>query len=83
VNFASSQTRIDPSRDPGVSAGWATLDVFGGYALSEKAMLFAGVDNVFDKAYSNHLSRSNVFDSTMTRVMEPGRTVYVKLEAKF
>ena len=83
MNWASGQDRIDPARDPGVTPGYATLDLFGSYDLSEKAVLLAGVDNVFDKAYARHLSRSNAFDTTVTRVMEPGRTAYLKLQMQF
>ncbi|MFN3280070.1 MAG: TonB-dependent receptor domain-containing protein [Tabrizicola sp.] len=83
VNFAAGQDRIDPARDPGVTPGYATLDLFGSYALSDKAVLLAGVDNVLDKTYANHLSRANAFDTTVTRVMEPGRTLYVKLDMQF
>lgn len=83
VNWAAGQDRIDPSRDPGATPGWATLDLFGSYAINEKVALLAGVDNVFDKTYANHLARSNTFDTSVTQVNEPGRTFYVKLEAKF
>ncbi|MFX0546038.1 TonB-dependent receptor domain-containing protein [Roseovarius sp. S1116L3] len=83
VNWATEQDRIDPSRDPGTTPGYATLDLFGSYALSGKATLLAGINNVTDETYANHLSRSNLFDATVTQVNEPGRTIYVKLEATF
>jgi len=83
VNWAAGQDRIDPARDAGVTPGYATLDLFGSYELSNGAVLLAGVDNLFDKAYSNHLSRSNTFDTSVTRVTEPGRTAYVKLAMQF
>ena len=83
VNWAMSQDKIDPSRDPGATPGWATLDLFGRYALNDTAVLIAGVDNVFDKTYANHLSRTNVFDPAMFQVNEPGRTFYVSLEMRF
>ncbi len=83
VNFAGGQDRIDPSREPGATPGYATLDLFGSYALTDKAVLLAGVDNVFDKAYANHLSRANAFDTSVSRVMEPGRTAYLKVQMRF
>ncbi len=83
VNWATEQDRIDPFRDPGTTSGYATLDLFGSYALSGKATLLAGINNVTDETYANHLSRSNLFDATVTQVNEPGRTIYVKLEAAF
>ncbi|SEP61215.1 TonB-dependent receptor domain-containing protein [Thalassovita taeanensis] len=83
VNWALEQDRIDPSRDPGVTPGYATLDVFGSYDVSKSAVLIAGADNVTDETYANHLSRSSVFDPALVQVNEPGRTFYVKLEARF
>jgi iron complex outermembrane receptor protein len=83
VNWALEQDRIDPSRDPAATPGYTTLDLFGSYKVSKNAVLLAGVDNVTDETYANHLSRSNSFDPTLVQVNEPGRTFYVKLEARF
>lgn len=83
VNWAQDQDRIDPARDPGMTPGYATLDLFGSYEINQTTYLIAGVDNAFDRTYANHLSRSNSFDTSVTQVMEPGRTLYLKLEAKF
>ena len=48
--------------------------------------LTAGVDNLFDKLYAEHLSRGGAavsgFEQT-TRVNEPGRTVWLKVGASF
>jgi iron complex outermembrane receptor protein len=42
----------------------------------------AGIDNLFDRTYAEHLSRSGAavagFEQT-TRVNEPGRTIWLKL----
>ena len=83
INWATAQTKIDPSRDPGATPGYATLDLFGSYELSDNTILVAGVDNVFDKTYANHLSRTNVFDPTSFQVNEPGRTLYIGLDTRF
>lgn len=83
VNFAAAQDRYDPAREPGPTPGYATLDLFGSYEVSDRAILVAGIDNVLDATYANHLSRSNAFDTTVTRVMEPGRTAYITLEMRF
>ncbi|WP_439105357.1 TonB-dependent receptor domain-containing protein [Celeribacter marinus] len=83
VNFAAAQDRIDASRDGSTTEGWATLDLFGSYAVADTSAIKFGVDNVFDKAYYNHVSRSNTFDTTVEKVMEPGRSFYVKFETTF
>jgi iron complex outermembrane recepter protein len=46
-------------------------------------MLRFGVDNVTNKTYANHLSRSDVFDPALFQVDEPGRTFYLKYEMTF
>jgi iron complex outermembrane receptor protein len=83
LNWATEQDRIDPARDPGTTPGYATLDLFGSYDLSENATIRAGVDNITDETYANHLSRANIFDPTVTQVNEPGRTFYVTLDTQF
>jgi len=83
VNWADAQDRIDPARDPGATPGHATLDLFARHELSDQVVLNAGIDNVFDRTYANHLSRANTFDPTVTQVNEPGRMVYLTLEARF
>lgn len=83
VNFATAQHRYDASREGQGTPGYAVLDLFGSYEVNDKTLLVAGVGNVFDKAYSKHLSRTNVFDTTVERVMEPGRSLYLKLETTF
>ncbi|MCK0103863.1 TonB-dependent receptor [Pseudohalocynthiibacter sp. F2068] len=83
VNWADSQSRIDPSRDANATTGYATLDVFARYTLSDNAILHAGVTNLTDQTYANHLNRPNVFDPTMVQVNEPGRSVYLSVSAEF
>jgi len=83
LNWATGQDRIDPSRDPGKTPGYATVDLFGSYDLAENVVLTGGINNLLDKTYANHLSRTNVFDSSVAQVNEPGRTAYLRLEVKF
>lgn len=83
LNWATRQDRINAEIDPGETAGWATLDLFGSYAVRENVRLIGGINNVLDKTYAQHLSRRNVFDTSVTRVNEPGRTVYVSMQMTF
>src|SRR5690606_25345057 len=43
-------------QDIGPSTGFATLALNAGYRFSSGVQLTAGVDNVFDRAYSEHLN---------------------------
>ncbi len=85
VRFASKQDRIDSlsKQEVGETAGWGVLDLYGGMELGTMFSLRAGVDNVLDKAYAEHASRSNLLDPFAIKVNEPGRTLWVKVTAEF
>ena len=80
LRYAFEQTRVDDDPavgsglDVGETPGWAVLDLLGSYALKSGFKIQAGVENVFDELYSNHLNRSNLFDPEQVRINEPGRT---------
>ena len=71
-------------RDLGPSAGFATLALNGGYRFNERVRLTAGVDNLFDRAYSEHLNLAGSADfgypADPVRIAEPGRNLWLKLE---
>lgn len=72
-------------QDTGPSAGFATLALNAAYAPNKKALVSVGIDNVFDKTYAEHISRSGaavVGYSTPTQVNEPGRFVWAKVNYK-
>ena len=83
VNWAADQDDIDPARDPRDTPGWATLDLFGSYDIDDRVTLTAGIDNVTDETFANHLSRSDLINPALVQVNEPGRTLYVSVSANF
>jgi len=85
INFASSQDRIDlfSKQEVGETAGYGTLDLYGNYKINKTVSLRAGIDNVMDKTYAEHASRSNIMDINAIKVNEPGRTAWLKLTAEF
>lgn len=67
-------------QDYGATPGFATLALNASYKPSKQSLVSFGVDNVFDKTYSEHLARDNTFEAgTSTRVNEPGRFVWGKI----
>ncbi|MBP7547587.1 MAG: TonB-dependent copper receptor [Corallincola sp.] len=68
-------------QDLGESAGFGVLSINGGWQPDEALLLTAGIDNLLDKSYAEHLSRGGAmvagFTQT-TRVNEPGLTAWVK-----
>jgi iron complex outermembrane receptor protein len=73
-------------QDLGRTGGFTVFSLNAGWRVTQYALLTAGVDNVFDKTYAEHLSRNGGavtgYPVTM-RVNEPGRTVWLKLALNY
>jgi iron complex outermembrane receptor protein len=83
--FATNQGTII-GQDLGRTGGFAVFSLNAGLRVAPHAQLTAGVDNLFDKTYAEHLSRNGVAVTgypVTTRINEPGRTVWVKLTVNF
>jgi iron complex outermembrane receptor protein len=83
--YALNQGNI-VGQDLGPTAGFEVFSVNGGWHPTERVKLAAGVDNLFDVEYAEFVSRSGAsvpgFPTT-TRVNEPGRTLWVKLDLRY
>jgi iron complex outermembrane receptor protein len=83
--WAASQTRVDDDpmtgsgQDYGETPGYGVADLSGSYEILRSLSIVAGVDNLFDRAYANHLNRGNLFDPDPVRINEPGRTFWLRL----
>lgn len=70
-------------QDLGPSAGFGVFSLNGSYRLGRHLTLSAGIDNLFDLAYAEHLNAAPVglagYVNTI-RVDEPGRTGWIKLD---
>lgn len=69
-------------QDLGPSAGFGVFSLNGSYRLGEHLTLSAGIDNLFDVAYAEHLNAAPAGLSgyvNTVRVNEPGRTGWLKL----
>jgi iron complex outermembrane receptor protein len=83
--WAVAQDRVDDDpltgsgQDYGETPGYGVLDLSGRVEIARSLSLAVGVDNVFDRAYANHLNRGNLFDPDPVRINEPGRTYWVRL----
>lgn len=92
LRMVAEQDRVHVSygnvvgQDLGRTAGFSTLALNAAYKPSKKVLIAAGVDNVFDTAYAEHISRAGstvAGYTTATRVNEPGRFVWAKLNLSF
>ncbi len=75
------------ARDLGPSAGFATVALNASYRINAALRVSAGVANLFDRAYSEHLNLAGSadfgFPADPVRINEPGRTAWVKLNYRY
>lgn len=70
-------------QDLGATGGFAVFSLNGSWKPSARTRLSAGVDNLFDRTYAEHLSKAGAMIAGFvqtTRVNEPGRTLWLKLD---
>lgn len=92
LRAVAEQDRVDigsgniAGTDIDETPGFAVLSANGGYRMSDGVKLTAGVDNLFDRTYTEHVNRAGAdiagFEQT-DRVNEPGRSYWAKLTARF
>ncbi|AOJ67115.1 TonB-dependent receptor [Burkholderia ubonensis] len=72
-------------KDFGPSAGFGVLSLHAQYNVSKTVQVSVGVDNVLNKAYTEHLNlagNAGFGYAANTPVTEPGRTAWVRISAK-
>ncbi len=84
------QDRIHPgygtiySFDSGETPGFAVLSGYGGYRFGKSLTATAGIDNILDRAYAEHIQRGSAdLGASTRRIFEPGRTMWLRLAAEF
>lgn len=88
-----AQNRVAPGQgnivgqDISASKGFGTLALNGSVRLGQLWRLSAGIDNLFDRAYSEHLNLAGSADfgypADPVRILEPGRTAWMKLDFRY
>lgn len=74
------------SKDFDESAGFGVFSLNGAYRLNQHLKLSTGIDNLFDKAYSEHLNQAGnagIGLSADERINEPGRTWWARADLSF
>lgn len=92
----AAQNRIDDrergrgnvvGKDFGPSSGFGVFSLNSAYRLSQNWKVSAGVDNLFDKNYSEHLNLAGNagfgYTDNATRVNESGRTWWTRVDMSF
>lgn len=89
VRWAARQSRVDDDTatgsglDPGEGAGWGVLDLSVAWSQPGLGELAVGCDNLCDRAYAEHLAKAGTFDPTVSRVDEPGRSLWISAMLTF
>jgi iron complex outermembrane receptor protein len=91
ARLVATQDRVDigsgsivaNGMDLGRTGGFSVFSIHGGYRLSKSVLLTAGIDNLLDRVYAEHLSRGGAlvpgFIQT-ARINEPSRTFWIKTD---
>lgn len=73
-------------QDLGTSPGFAVLSCHGSWQPVPTVRISAGIDNALDRTYAEHISRAGAVVSGFvqtTRVNEPGRFAWLKLDLRY
>lgn len=57
--FADEQTRVSVSNSEAVTDGYAIVNVFAGWTINSNLFLNAGIENLLDETYEDHLAGYN------------------------
>ncbi len=90
--IVAKQGRIAPNqgnvvgKDFKQSQGFGVVSLNGIYHISRNIQISTGIDNLLNKAYSEHLNlagNSGFGYSSHTQILEPGRTLWTKIRINF
>jgi iron complex outermembrane receptor protein len=80
--FSGQQNRINPTFGELKTKDFSVFDFNAKYSVFKSAQLTFSVLNIFDKAYSEHLSRTYSTNKTL-RILAPGRSYSVGFSYNF
>jgi iron complex outermembrane receptor protein len=92
VRAVTAQNRVAVNQgnivgqDIGPSPGFAIVSLHAAWQPGRYARWYAGVDNLLDKTYAEHISRAGAMVAgytQTTRVNEPGRTFWIRMDFTF
>ncbi|MCB1104536.1 MAG: TonB-dependent copper receptor [Cephaloticoccus sp.] len=92
ARFVDAQNRVAVNQgtiigqDLGNSPGFTVFSLNAGWRINDHVTLTAGVDNLLDETYAEHISRGGAAIAgypVTTRINEPGRTLWLKADFRF
>ena len=79
--FVARQTRVSEAFGELEAPGFSTFGLRTGASMGSNVSMSLGIENLFDRAYYEHLNRKQKLD--MKPIMEPGRNVYLGVRLGF
>ena len=73
--FVSNQSRVSQLAGEDATPGFRTYDLRFGFTGISAVHIYAGVENLLDEAYYEHLNRNNIYSQ--------GRNMYLTLQTQF
>lgn len=72
------------SLDTKKTSGFATASLYVGKALFADSRITVGIDNLFDRSYTNHIQRGSAeLGVSSEQIHEPGRMLWANVTTKF
>lgn len=81
LRFVSDQNRVSESFGEGTTPGFTLVDLDASYPIGSKILIKAGVQNLLDETYYEHLSRPIGTDKTP--MYSPGRNYFAMVSFNF
>jgi iron complex outermembrane receptor protein len=86
--FVAEQDHVDNEFPEDETSGFAVFHLKGGVKLSSSWEIEAGIENLFDKEYNEHLTRESAFNygnglDAGDEIPEPGRNFYLAVRYDF
>lgn len=89
LRLVADQNRVDDNirtglgMDKGKGKGFATLDAYGGLQIGNRWSLSAGVNNLLNADYQEHITGTHIAAATKTKINAPGRTFFFRSQLNF
>jgi len=87
TRLVAAQNKVSDTNSEVATDGYALADIYAGYWLSDSVSLTAGVENLFDRFYQDHLAGYNrISDSDVplgSRLPGVGTNAFLRLDYRF
>lgn len=89
VRVVADQSRVDTNiatglgMDQSEGKGFATIDAYGGIQIGNRWSVTAGVNNLLNADYQEHITGTHVAAATKTKINAPGRNFFLRSQLNF